>query len=56
MVEDPTDQNRPKNIQAFLQERYLGMFEKLMEALEGIPGVLGYEVCLLAIRLSDEKG
>jgi hypothetical protein len=56
MVEDPTDQNRSKNIQAFLQERYLGMFERLLEALDGIPGVLGYEVCLSAIQLGDGKG
>jgi quinol monooxygenase YgiN len=43
-VKDPTDQGQKKNIQTFLQERYLAMFDKLVETLDGVEGVLGYEV------------
>ncbi|KAJ9121909.1 hypothetical protein QFC24_004491 [Naganishia onofrii] len=34
-----------QNIQTFLQERYLGMFERLVDTLKGIDGVLGFEAC-----------
>jgi hypothetical protein len=37
--------DQEQNIQTFLQERYLGMFERLVDTLKGIDGVLGFEAC-----------
>jgi hypothetical protein len=50
LVKDPTDQGQKKNIQTFLQERYLVMFDKLVETLDGVEGVLGYEVSRRCFR------
>lgn len=38
----PTE--KPQNIQTFLQARFLAMYEQLVRATGGIPGVLGFEV------------
>ena len=44
LVPDPTAGGEEKNIQTFLQERFLAMFEVLVDSLEGVQGVLGFEV------------
>lgn len=41
----PYQDDEEQNIQDFLQDRYMGMFERLVDALQGVDGVLGFEVC-----------
>ncbi|KAJ9114765.1 hypothetical protein QFC22_005641 [Naganishia vaughanmartiniae] len=36
--------DKEQNIQTFLQDRYLRMFERLMDSVRGIDGVLGFEM------------
>ncbi|KAJ9098743.1 hypothetical protein QFC21_004391 [Naganishia friedmannii] len=43
--DDGEADDEEQNIQEFLQDRYMGMFERLVRALEGVEGVLGFEVC-----------
>lgn len=43
IVTDPVT-NQLVNIQTFLQDRFQGMFGKLIDALQGVEGVLGYEM------------
>lgn len=40
------EEEEEQNIQDFLQDRYIGMFERLVAAVEGVDGVLGFEVSL----------
>jgi hypothetical protein len=45
MVDDPTSEpGRKLNIQDFLQERFMKMYEKLVEAVGDVDGVIGFEV------------
>lgn len=52
VVTDPGSNSSKVNVQTFLQDRFLDMWEQLAKAVGGLEGVLGFEVSFWSIRRS----